>query len=166
MENSGIYVALRVRARSELTVADMLAGSGVETLCPVSFVRKRLCDRVKMAPIALFPSYIFSKLEPAKRITILKTPGVQEIVNNGRGPLPVDAKDVEMIRRLTAESVDARPCPYLPVGERVRICCGPLAGLEGRLLRHKTESRVVISIDTLQRSVITEISQDDVTPFL
>ena len=157
------FVALRVRARAELAVAGSLAASGVETLCPVHWDRKQLCDRTKLAPVALFPCYIFSRYQPATRLTILKTPGVQEIVSNGLAPLPLEEGDLEVVRRLAAEGVMARPYPYLSVGERVRIHRGVMAGLEGRLVRLKNAARVVVSIDTLQRSVLTEISEDSVT---
>ena len=41
--NSDYYVALRVRAHSELAIASALAAGGVETLCPVYWLRKQLC---------------------------------------------------------------------------------------------------------------------------
>lgn len=160
----GRYVALRVRARSELTVARMLEGSGIETMCPISLDRRRLSDRVKVTPVALYPSYVFSKYEARTRLAMIKTPGVQEIVNNGRAPLPIDPSDVELLRRLASGGVNARPIPYLADGERVRVVCGPLAGTEGLLLRHKSASRIVLSIGMLQRSIVTEMPEDYVRP--
>jgi transcription antitermination factor NusG len=47
-------------------------------------------------------------------------------------------------------------------GDRVRLEDGPLAGIEGILLREKSQFRVVVSIELLQRSVAVEIGRESV----
>jgi transcription antitermination factor NusG len=56
--------------------------------------------------------------------------------------------------------------PYLNVGRRVEVVNGPLSGARGILLRHKTNARIVISIDAIMRSVAVEIDEEDVVPAL
>jgi transcription antitermination factor NusG len=55
-----------------------------------------------------------------------------------------------------------QPWPYLTAGDRVRLEDGPLAGIEGILLREKTQCRVVVSVELLQRSVAVEIGRESV----
>jgi transcription antitermination factor NusG len=50
----------------------------------------------------------------------------------------------------------------LAAGRRVRLTSGPLAGMQGILLRRKGNFRVVISIDLIQRSVALDVGVVDV----
>ena len=54
------------------------------------------------------------------------------------------------------------PHPYLSAGRRVRMKSGPLAGMEGVLLRRKGSFRLVISIELIQRSVAVDADVADV----
>ena len=42
--------------------------------------------------------------------------------------------------------------------------CGPLAGVEGRLMRIKSQTRLVLSVELLSQSVATEVDAWDVEP--
>jgi len=57
-----------------------------------------------------------------------------------------------------------QPHPYLTVGRRVQVKSGPLAGLEGILVRRKTGYRLVLSIDSISSSVWVELDAVDVEP--
>ena len=57
------------------------------------------------------------------------------------------------------------PYPYLREGQRVRITEGPLAGVEGILVRNRPkQGLLVLSVELLQRSVAVEIECDAVDP--
>ncbi len=49
-------------------------------------------------------------------------------------------------------------------GRRVQVERGPLKGLEGTLLRDQRGSRLVVSIEMLQRSIAAEIDPSAVVP--
>src|SRR5206468_7947001 len=85
------------------------------------------------------------------------TPGVLRVVGVGHQPVPVEDRELEWLRAALQAPTQARPFPYLQVGQRVRIEDGPLAGIEGILISIKNPFRVVISITLLQRSVLLEI---------
>ena len=77
------------------------------------------------------------------------------------GPLPdfeIDALRSGLLER------KIEPHPYLVVGERVRIMAGVMAGVEGVLVRKKNDLRVVLSLDTIMRSVAVEVNADDIEP--
>jgi transcription antitermination factor NusG len=57
------------------------------------------------------------------------------------------------------------PYPYLQKGQRVRIIDGPLANVEGILIRTKPNSgRLVLSIDLLKQSVAVDVDCTRVVP--
>jgi transcription antitermination factor NusG len=90
-------------------------------------------------------------------------PGVVSIVGSAREPWPVPDPDIEAIR-LGLQMGKIEPHPYLTVGERVRIKAGVMTGVEGVLVRKKNALRVVLSLDTIMRSVALEVDADDIEP--
>jgi len=70
----------------------------------------------------------------------------------------VPDREIAALQRLLHSELPARPHPYLREGQRVRITHGPLADVEGILLRIKPNKGLfVISINLLQRSVAVEV---------
>jgi len=58
----------------------------------------------------------------------------------------------------------AEPHPSLPIGKRVRIKSGALAGIEGVLVRKKVSLRVVLTVEAIMRSFAVEVGLDEVEP--
>jgi transcription antitermination factor NusG len=67
------------------------------------------------------------------------------------------------IQRLRAalELGKAEPFPFLIPGRRVRVKSGPLAGLEGMVLRRKGRMRLVVSVEAIHRSIIFDLDAPD-----
>ena len=157
------WFALQVRARQEAGVAAQLTGQGYERFLPFYKLRKRWSDRVKEFDAPLFPGYLFCRFDPHNRLPILKTPGVIQIVSFNNIPAAVDESEILSIQRLVTSGIQHQPCPFLNVGDRVRIDSGPLLGLEGILTDVKGSRRLVLSVSLLQRSVAVEIDSAFVT---
>jgi transcription elongation factor/antiterminator RfaH len=157
------WYALQVRARQEAGVAAQLEGQGFERFLPFYKLRKRWSDRVKEFDAPLFPGYLFCRFDPHNRLPILKTPGVVQIVSFNNIPAAVDESEIASIQRLVASGIQHQPCPFLNVGDRVRINSGALQGMEGILTDVKGARRLVLSVSLLQRSVAVEIDSAFVT---
>jgi transcription antitermination factor NusG len=155
--NEHAWFAVQVRSQHEKAISLRLAGAGYAPFLPVYKCRRRWSDRVKEVMLPLFPGYLFCRLDPKVRLPILKTPGVIQIVGSNRIPIPVEDTEIEAIRRLVSSGLPAQPWPFLAVGDRVRIECGPLRGVEGILTAFKGTHRLLVSITLLQRSVAVEI---------
>jgi transcription antitermination factor NusG len=158
------WFALQVRSRHESCVADYLNGQGYEWFLPLYKSRKRWSDRIKEVESPLFPGYLFCRFNQHDRLPILKTPGVIQIVGFNRVPAVVEESEVSALQTLMAAGVPNHPCPFLELGDKVRIESGPLRGLEGILLDFKGHHRLVLSVTLLQRSVAVEIDSALVTP--
>jgi transcriptional antiterminator RfaH len=151
------WFALQVRVRHESSVADYLGGLGYEWFLPLYKSRKRWSDRIKEVEAPLFPGYLFCRFNQHDRLPILKTPGVVQIVGFNRIPAVVDETEISALQTLMATGVANQPCPFLEIGDKVRIESGPLRGLEGILMDFKGHQRLVLSVTLLQRSVAVEI---------
>jgi len=72
--------------------------------------------------------------------------------------------DMESLMNGLKSGARVEPHPYLTVGRRVRIRCGPLARTQGILVRRKDKFRVVLSLDLLMRSVGVEVDESEIEP--
>jgi transcription antitermination factor NusG len=156
-DNDLPWFALQVRVRHEAGVAHFLEGAGYTWFLPSHKCRKRLSDRVKVVEAPLFPGYLFCRFDPQKRLPILKTPGVIQIVGCNRTPIAVDELEIKALQTLVRSGLPNQPWPFLTVGDRVQIDSGPLRGVEGILVALRANHRLVLSVTLLQRSVAVEI---------
>jgi transcription antitermination factor NusG len=160
------WYALHVKARFEKYVAGQLQQKGFETLLPTYISRRKWSDRTKSISLPLFPGYIFCSFNLNARLPIVITPGVMAILGAGRTPTPVEQSQISAIRHVMQSGVRVEPCSFLSVGTRVLVESGPLAGLEGFVLRIKGSERLVISIGLLMRSMAVEVDRNCVKPLL
>jgi len=151
------WYALQVWVRKENLVANHLAGLGFECFLPKYKSVRQWSDRKKEVEQPLFPGYLFCRFNYNERRPVAVTPGVLQVVGNGRQGLPVDEQEIEAIQLAVNSGIQAQPWAFLEIGERVRINCGKLTGLEGILVNFRGNHRVVLSVTLLQRSVALEV---------
>jgi transcription antitermination factor NusG len=157
------WFALQVRGRQEVNISENLASNGYEWFLPLYKSSKRWSDRIKQVDSPLFPGYVFCRFNPLNRLPILKIPGVIQIVGFNRQLVAVDEVEIRAIQALVASGIPNHPCPYLEVGDKVRIESGPLRGLEGLLAEFQGNHQLVLSVTLLQRSVAVKIDSASVT---
>jgi len=127
-------------------------------------VKRRWSDRSKTIEQFLFPGYVFTRLNPHRRLLVVTAPGVVRLVGFGTKPAPIPDQEIENIRAMVRSGLLVKPWPYLEVGQRVLIERGPLAGVEGILQDVKGKFRLLVSISLLHRSVSAEIDRTWVRP--
>jgi transcription antitermination factor NusG len=157
------WYALRVRPRCEKLVEEALSHKGYDVFLPEYSCRRRWSDRIKEVRLPLFSGYLFCRFDVNRRLPILTTPGVLQVVMVGKTFLPVEDHEIAAIQSIVGSQLQAEPWPFLPMGQTVRIDCGPLAGVEGVLVAAKKPCRLVVSVTLLQRSVAVEVDQAWVT---
>lgn len=165
VSNSNLaWYALQVRSRKENYVASQITGSGYECLLPTYKSIRQWSDRKKELEQPLFPGYLFCRFNFQDRRALVTTPGVLQIVGNGRVAIPVADEEISALRLAVTSGMPKQPWPYLEVGQRVRVNYGTLTGLEGILVKIKGNHRVVLSISLLQRSVAMEVDATWLSP--
>jgi transcription termination/antitermination protein NusG len=123
-------------------------------------------DRKQTLSLPLFGGYIFVRIDPlsSRKLAVLKTPGVVRFIGNTHGPVAIPGQQIEDIRTVLALGIHCEAHPFLKEGDRVRVVRGALVGVEGTLLRTNSESRLLVSIEMIQRSVAVNVSRQDVEP--
>lgn len=151
------WFAVRVKPRAERVVADALRGKGYEEFLPLHRERRRWSDRVATVEAPLFPGYVFCRFDVQRRLAIVTTPAVLQIVSIGKTPHPIADDEIASVRVLVESGLVIEPWPYQFIGQRVDIISGPLAGASGILQHVKNHQRLIVSVSLLQRSVAVEI---------
>jgi transcription antitermination factor NusG len=112
--------------------------------------------------LPLFPCYVFIRGGVGRRLQVVNTPGVHMILNHGERFAVIPESEIQAIRRSVEGPFRMEPHPFLRCGDRVRVICGSLQGVEGILVRKKNQFRLVLSVDMLAQSVAVEIDAADV----
>lgn len=154
--------ALYTRHQHEKVVADILSAKGFEVFLPLYDSIRRWKDRQKLLSVPLFPCYVFIRGEVGRCLQVVNTPGVHMILNQGEHFAVIPENEIQAIRRTVEGPFRMEPHPFLRCGDRVRVICGSLQGVEGILVRKKNQFRLVLSVDMLAKSVAVEIDAADV----
>jgi transcription antitermination factor NusG len=152
-----VCFAVRVRTRGEELVANLLRQKNFQVFAPTFTELRRYSDRVCRVTSALFPGYIFVRMESRDLRRLLSTNGVSYVVRNGEAAGSLSCHETRAIEALCRGSESREPCGYLRVGQRVRIESGPFIGVEGVLVKVRDVGRVVITVDSLCSSVSVQI---------
>jgi len=158
------WFAAYTRYQHEKVVAEILASKGFETFLPLYAVTHRWKDRFKHLSLPLFPCYVFLRGPVEARHAIVTTPGLHWLVGCGGRPSEIPRTEIEALCRAIGEGAKVEPYPFLKYGDLVRVKSGPLAGVEGILVRKKNHSRLVLSIELLQKSAMVEVDGFVVEP--
>jgi transcription antitermination factor NusG len=151
------WYALYTKHQHEKVVARNLSCKGFEVFLPLYTAARNWKDRVKLISLPLFPCYVFLHGDIERRLDILTTPGIHDLVSNAGQPAVIPAAEIEGIRQAVGSGARMEPHPFLECGEWVRVKCGPLAGLGGILVRKKNVCRLVVSIEMLGKAAAVEI---------
>jgi transcription antitermination factor NusG len=163
-ENILPWFALTTKPHHERAVQDGLLQRGLDCFLPTYCAARRWSDRVKRLQVPLFPGYVFCRFDYHHRVPVLRTPGVRSVLSFGAEAVPVPPDDIDRIRRIVTADCAVEPWPFLKDGQRVRVNHGPLTGLEGLLTEFRSNWRVVVGLDLLQRSVAVQFDRDQITP--
>ena len=147
--------------RHEKQVAAQIEKRSFSCFLPVYRSVRQWKDRRKELKLALFPGYVFVRMPLENKLQVLELPGVVRLVAFNGQPATLSANEIETLRNRLSGALNVEPHPYLRKGRRVRVRSGAMQGLEGIIVRRKDRSRVVFSIDLIQRSVAVEVDEAD-----
>lgn len=112
----------------------------------------------------LFSGYLFCRTSADSFFHISSTTGVVGFVGTGRTPIAVPLEEIETVRAVLLQQQNVSAYPYLTVGQTVWLIDGPLKGMNGLFVSEKTQARLIVSINLLQRSLAVEIDSRWVSP--
>lgn len=160
------WYAVSTKSRQEKVVASTLEHIAIVNFLPLLQQERQWSDRKQMVALPLFSGYVFVRIASSSelQLRVLKVPGVVDFVRNRTGPLPIPEREIENVRAMLSSGVGCSPYPFFKAGDRVRVVRGALAGVEGTLVRGGSQSKLVISVEMIQRSVAVNVALSAVEP--
>jgi transcriptional antiterminator RfaH len=157
------WYCIHIKPTKEDTVCHLLKElPEVELFSPKIQRRKYLRSKPRMVVEALFPGYVFVKINaPRYSQTIRYTRGVRRMVGDHTGqPWTVDDTIIDFIRSRICQGFEDPDAPEFCAGESIRITDGPMAGLEGIFLgcMNATE-RVIVLLNTIENQARVQIEK-------
>lgn len=163
---SPAWFAVFTQPKHEKKVVSYLESRDIESFLPTCRLKHVWKNRqTRLLDVPLFPSYLFVKLEHRQRGNVLGVPGVLSIVGNSHPAGTVPERYIDALREGVAQN-RILPHEQPAIGERVLIVSGPFAGFEGVVAYFRSEFRVVVTIQTIQKSVSVRVSCNEIQPVL
>ena len=145
----------------EQLVYDQLTAKGFDLFLPTAEAWSRRGGVRRLSRVPLFRGYLFLRhaMDKASYLEVYKARGLVRILGERWDRLDaVPDSDIEAIQKLLHSGLPILPYAYLREGQRVRITRGPLADVEGILVRmNPKKGLLVVSVDLLQRSVAVHL---------
>jgi transcriptional antiterminator RfaH len=146
---------LHTRPRAEKSLARTFHQRSLAFFLPLYQRQWRSRGRLRRSFVPLFPGYLFLYGDSQARLTALETNLVARV-------LPVEDQpqlqaDLMRVHRLIRSDTPLTPEARLEPGTRVAITSGPLAGLEGKILRRGKQWKFFVEVQFLQRGVSAEV---------
>lgn len=148
VESARRWYCLHTRPRQEKAAARDLRAALVPFYLPLIVREDRTpAGRKIKSVLPLFGSYLFLFGDESQRLQALRRNrlvNVLEVVDQD-----VIALELRQIHRMMHSGLAIQPEPSAPVGGRVRISSGPLAGLEGTVVRRGKRDHFVAVVNML-----------------
>jgi transcription antitermination factor NusG len=155
------WYAVHTRSRHEKLVVNQLERRGIKTFLPLISEVHKWSDRRKVVRLPLFSCYAFVHIQllPELWHKVIRTSGVLRFVGSRGDGIPIPENQIENLQAVLSSDAPFALCPFLQVGQRVRVRGGALDGIEGVLSARNRERTLVISVEPIQRSIAVRIDQ-------
>jgi len=152
--------------RNEKSVLKHLNIREIESFLPTYETVRVWKNRQRMKVILpLFPTYLFVHINSRQRTKVLQSPGVIQIVGNGREYAPLLDSEIEFLRSgFCRQRIE--PYREFIIGERVRIRSGVMQGLQGVLVRKKNSLRFVLTVELINQHAAIQVNAEDLEPIV
>jgi transcriptional antiterminator RfaH len=143
------------KVHQEKALAEQLCGYGIPYYLPL-VAKIAICHgRRFIRRVPVFSSYLFLFGTEQERVTALTTNRICQTLHvHDAERLSSDLRQLRcLIEQGVALTVESR----LVSGARVRVRRGPLAGLEGTVLKRRGMTRLLVAVNFLQQGASAEI---------
>ena len=128
--------------RAEKKAAELLVKKGIETYLPLQRQKKQWSDRMKWVEEPLIKSYLFVRISVQQQMEVLTTKGICRFLYFSGKVASMPEQQIQTLQLLlaTETELEVSERKFL-TGEKVRVKAGPLMGLTGELVSHRSEKK-------------------------
>jgi transcriptional antiterminator RfaH len=155
---AGLWWVAHTKSRNEKALAQDLIRKDISYFLPMNWCVRRIRKRTVRSLLPLFSGYLFFCGQESERTELRRTNRVASIIEvKDQEGFVNELLQIEQALRVGAPLL---PHKYIKAGQRYRIIAGPLAGLEGIVVRTKNSIRLVLQIDMLGQATSVEVDTD------
>jgi transcription antitermination factor NusG len=157
-EFSGQWWVAHTKSRNEKALAQDLISREINYFLPMSWKIRRRGGRKMRSLLPLFGGYLFFCGQESQRVEVLKTNRVAGLIEvKDQQKL---LRELMQIEQALNSGKDIAAHKYIRAGQRCRVLQGPLADLEGIVVKSKNAVRLVLQVDLLGQAASVEIDTD------
>jgi len=158
--NNKKWFALYTKPKQEFKASQQLESAGIDFYLPVITKVKQWTDRKKKITEPLIKGYIFIFADEKERnISLEQFSIVRCIFDNGR-PAVIPKWQMENLKNFLRKDENVIVNSGIVPGAKVKILDGPFEGVIGVIKQEAKGKTIAVNIELLNRSVITQISND------
>ena len=158
-KNEKFWFALYTKPRSEFKARDQLALLDVEHYLPTYTSVKQWSDRKKKITEPLIRGYIFIYASEQERLASVEQPSIVRCLFDCGRPASIPDWQIDNVKKLLTQESELIVYNGIVTGTKVKIKNGPFEGVVGIVTDNEKGKSISISIDLLNRSVITRVPQ-------
>jgi transcription antitermination factor NusG len=152
------WFVCHTKPRCEKKFAELVARERFAHYLPLIQSVRSYGGRKKRFTKPLFPGYVFTRIEPAKKTRVYQ----QDLLVRA---MPVEneaifLRQIEDVKAICASGLEAAVHPLMHKGTHVRVIGGPLHGLEGYVDDPANPKGIVVSVDVLQQGLLVRLPLD------
>jgi len=153
--NGTVWWVAHTKSRREKALAEFLCERNVGYYLPMAKTRQPCGRRERFSLLPLFAGYLFFKGSRDDRYQAYTSNHIARVLEvNDQENL---RHELLQIAHVLAVREAMSPCDFFTEGERVRVTCGPLKGVEGVIQRKNGSCRLVLTVSAIAQSFAVHI---------
>ncbi len=159
---SGLWWVAHTKSRNEKALAHHLVSKNISYFLPMNWKVRRTRGRTIRSLLPLFGGYLFFCGNENQRLEVLRTNRVANLIEVRDQTRLI--KELLQIQNALQAGAPLIPHKYIEAGRRCRVIAGPLADLQGVVVKTKGVTRLILQIDMLGQAASVEIELDMIEP--
>ena len=154
------WCALHTRARHEKKVVAACQRLAVPAYLPLRISRTVSGGKVNTFHVPMFAGYVFAALRPGEISELKRTNSVAHKIDAEDEPGLI--RDLSGVYAVEQAQLELELSPTFHRGQKVLVTTGPLAGIEGRVVRHKNRTRLQVEVAAIHQAILVEVAESAV----
>lgn len=153
------WYVLHVKPRTEKKTVTWLELYRIWHYLPLYKKTYRVQRRKVTRMLPLFPGYVFARMDPRDRISVLKTNLIVRTIHVTEPRALVH--ELRQIKNAGRTGREMRVVERFTAGDKVRIKSGPFYGIEGYVKEDKGGVSVILNVEILGQAVAVSLSPSE-----
>ena len=160
------WFALYVKPRHEFKAELQISSLEIQKYLPYITETKQWSDRKKKVKTPLLTGYIFIYADEKERLIALEAPAVVRCVCERGKPAVIPESQMHNLMSFVREEHSYSVYDGIIKGTKLLIKQGPFQGVTAVVVEDSDGKSLAVSLDLLNRSIITHISDPDIVQIL